>query len=57
MYPTSLLIQTTQAVEMQNQVSLPDYTFELINNKLRIFPIPVYTDHHIWFQYINIQIN
>ena len=55
MYPTSLLIQTTQAVEMQNQVSLPDYTFELINNKLRIFPIPVHNDHHIWFQYIKLQ--
>jgi hypothetical protein len=55
MYPTSLLIQTTQAVEMQNQVSLPDYTFELINNKLRIFPIPVYNDHNIWFQYIKLQ--
>jgi hypothetical protein len=55
MYPTSLLIQTTQAVEMQNQVSLPDYTFELINNKLRIFPIPVEDNHHIWFQYINIE--
>jgi hypothetical protein len=55
MYPTSLLIQTTQAIEMQNQVALPDYTFELINNKLRIFPIPVYTDHSIWFQYIKLQ--
>jgi hypothetical protein len=55
MYPTSLLIQTTQAVEMQNQVSLPDYTFELINNKLRIFPIPIDNDHNIWFQYIKLQ--
>ena len=55
MYPTSLLIQTTQAVEMQNQVSLPDYTFELINNKLRIFPIPVDSNHNIWFQYIKLQ--
>jgi hypothetical protein len=55
MYPTSLLIQTTQAVEIQNQVSLPDYTFELINNKLRIFPIPVDNNHQIWFQYISIQ--
>ena len=55
MYPTSLLIQTTQAVEMQNQVSLPDYTFELINNKLRIFPIPVDDNHNIWFQYIKLQ--
>jgi hypothetical protein len=55
MYPTSLLIQTTQAVEMQNQVSLPDYTFELINNRLRIFPIPTQNDAHIWFQYISIE--
>ena len=54
MYPTSLLIQTTQAVEMQNQVALPAYTFELINNKLRIFPIPVDNGHQIWFQYVKI---
>jgi hypothetical protein len=54
MYPTSLLIQTTQAIEMQNQVALPDYSFELINNKLRIFPIPTHDGHSIWFQYIKI---
>jgi len=52
MYPTSLLVQTTQAVEMQNQVALADYSFELINNKLRIFPIPPYDEGKIWFQYI-----
>ena len=55
MYPTSLLVQTTQAVEMQNQVSLPDFTFELINNKLRIFPIPTRDGDSIWFQYISIE--
>jgi len=55
MYPTSLLIQTTQAVEMQNQVSLADYSFELINNKLRIFPIPPEDGHRIWFQYISLE--
>ena len=55
MYPTSLLIQTTQAVEMQNQVALADYSFELINNKLRIFPIPPLDGAQIWFQYINLQ--
>jgi len=55
MYPTSLLIQTTQAVEMQNQVALADYSFELINNKLRIFPIPTEDGGKIWFQYINIE--
>jgi hypothetical protein len=55
MYPTSLLIQSTQAVEMQNQVALSDYTFELINNKLRIFPIPTENGNRIWFQYLNIE--
>lgn len=55
MYPTSLLVQTTQAIEMQNQVALPDYTFELINNRLRIFPIPTQNGDHIWFQYISIE--
>jgi hypothetical protein len=52
MQPTSLLIQTSQAIEMQNQVALSDYSFELINNKLRIFPIPPEDGHKIWFQYI-----
>jgi hypothetical protein len=55
MYPTSLLVQTTQAVEMQNEISLPDFTFELINNKLRIFPIPTQDGDKIWFQYISIE--
>jgi hypothetical protein len=40
MVPTSLTIQTAQAIEMQNQVTLSNYTFELINNKLRVFPMP-----------------
>jgi hypothetical protein len=40
--PTSLTIQTAQAIEMQNTVIGSNYTFEIINNKLRIFPIPDY---------------
>jgi hypothetical protein len=55
MYPTSLLLQSAQAVEMQNEISLANYSFELINNKLRIFPIPPYNDHKIWFQYISLE--
>lgn len=55
MYPTSLLLQSAQAVEMQNQISLNNYSFELINNKLRIFPIPPYDGGHIWFQYISLE--
>jgi len=55
MYPTSLLLQSMQAVEMQNEIAFNNYSFELINNKLRIFPIPPYSDHHIWFQYISLE--
>jgi hypothetical protein len=55
MYPTSLLIQSAQAVEIQNEVSLANYSFELINNKLRIFPIPDVSNAHIWFQYLSIE--
>jgi hypothetical protein len=55
MYPTSLLLQSAQAVEMQNDISLAGYSFELINNKLRIFPIPPYDGDHIWFQYLSIE--
>ena len=55
MYPTSLLLQSAQAVEMQNEISLAGYTFELINKKLRIFPIPSRDGDHIWFQYLNIE--
>ena len=55
MYPTSLLLQSAQAVEMQNQISLADYTFELINNQLRIFPIPSDDGGKIWFQYLSLK--
>jgi hypothetical protein len=40
--PLSFDMQTIQAIEMSNQVRLSNYTFQLINNKLRIFPIPFF---------------
>ena len=43
MMPLSYDMQTIQAIEMSNQVRLSNYTFQLINNKLRIFPIPNYS--------------
>jgi hypothetical protein len=54
MVPTSLTMQTVQAIEMQNQVVNPNYTFELINNKLRVFPMPGYGSIYSFmsFQYI-----
>ena len=50
-------LQTIQAIEFNDQIRKSQYTFELINNKLRIFPIPNYaitntTEHNLIFQYI-----
>jgi len=54
--PTSLTIQTAQAIEMQNTVVGSNYTFEIINNKLRIFPVPDYGNIYAYlsFQYIKV---
>lgn len=55
MVPTSLTIQAAQAIEMQNTVALSNYSFELINGKLRIFPIPSSNGKtYISFQYIKL---
>jgi hypothetical protein len=58
MMPLSYDMATIQAIEMSQQVRLSNYTFQIINNKLRIFPIP-YDDNgvhggHIWFNYIKL---
>jgi hypothetical protein len=54
--PTSLTVQTAQAIEMQNTVAGPNYSFEIINNKLRIFPMPDYGNiySYLSFQYIKL---
>lgn len=40
-----------QAIEFNDMVRKSAYSFELINNKLRIFPIPTYAQK-LWFEYI-----
>ena len=57
--PLSYDMQTIQAIEMSNQVRQASYSFQLINNKLRIFPVPSAEDvtsdgyrPYLWFQYI-----
>ena len=42
---------TMQAIEMNDKVRKSAYSFELINNKLRLFPIPV-RNATLYFQYI-----
>ena len=55
--PINYDLQTIQAIEFNDQIRKSQYTFELINNKLRIFPIPNYgimntEEHNLIFQYI-----
>tara|TARA_R110000782_G_scaffold42368_1_gene96368 strand:- start:958 stop:2121 length:1164 start_codon:yes stop_codon:yes gene_type:complete len=40
MMPLSFDLQTIQAIEMNETVRRSNYSFELINNRLKIFPIP-----------------
>jgi hypothetical protein len=52
--PLSYNVAAIQQVELGNDILLSAYSFQLINNKLRIFPCPTEGDTgaHYWFQYI-----
>jgi len=54
MMPLSFGLQTIQSIEMNNQVGFSNYTFELVNNQLKVFPIPGTGDDgvNLWFYYI-----
>jgi hypothetical protein len=54
MLPLSYDLQMMQGVEMFRDVLFSQFTFQLINNKLRIFPIPTNADEggQLWFQYM-----
>jgi len=54
--PLSYDIANIQAIEMSNAVRYSNYTFQLINNRLRIFPIPGSDDNgtQLWFNYIKV---
>jgi len=53
--PLSFDMQRIQQIEMNDMVRRSNFTFQLINNKLRIFPIPTNeaTGLKLWFQYLN----
>ena len=40
MMPTSFTMQNIQAIEMQNTVTLSNYTFKIVDNIISVFPIP-----------------
>ena len=59
MAPLNYDLQVIQQIELNQKIRLANYSFEIRNNKLRIFPIPnlsmddgVDTGHKIWFEYI-----
>jgi hypothetical protein len=49
--PISYDMQKIQAIEFNDQIRKSQYTFELVNNRLRIFPIPQGLQH-MRFEYI-----
>jgi len=53
MMPLSFDMQKIQAIEMSDTVRRSQFSFELINNNLRIFPIPQ-QDGHLNIQYIKL---
>lgn len=49
--PINFDLQKIQAIEFNDQIRKSNYSFELINNQLRIFPIPN-RDQKLFFEYI-----
>lgn len=53
MMPLNYDLQTIQAIELNDQIRRSNYSFEIQNNKLRIFPIPDREEAgNLRFQYI-----
>ena len=55
MMPLNYDMQVMQAIELNDQIRRSNYSFEIINNKLKLFPIPKITGNHLWFEYIKKQ--
>ena len=52
MMPLNYDLQTLQAIELNDMVRRSNYSFEIKNNVLRIFPIPNNSDAKMYFEYI-----
>ena len=50
--PLSMDLQMFQAIEMSNTVRRSNYSFEITNNNVRIFPIPTDSLDRLYFHYI-----
>ena len=51
MIPMYADILKIQAIEFNDQIRKSAYSFELVNNKLRIFPSPT-SSYKLWFKYL-----
>jgi hypothetical protein len=52
MMPINYDLQKIQAIEFNDQIRKSQYSFELVNNNLKIFPIPNGNMDSMWVQYI-----
>lgn len=55
MMPVAYDAGVIQGLELSNTIRLSNYTFEIINNNIKIFPIPTDNDVRqgfLWFEYI-----
>ena len=52
MMPLNYDLQTLQAIEMNDMVRRSNYSFEIQNNVLKVFPIPNNSNAKIFFEYI-----
>ena len=58
MMPVAYDAGVIQGIELSNTIRLSAYTFNIINNRLTIFPIPSDNDVRggfLWFEYIKVQ--
>lgn len=52
MMPLSYDLQTIQAIELNDSIRRSNFSFELKNNKVKIFPIPTRNNDRLFFEYI-----
>lgn len=52
--PASYDVLKIQAIEFNDQIRRSSYSFEIVNNKLKLFPIPTVSGGSLWFEYIKL---
>jgi hypothetical protein len=52
--PASFDVLKIQAIEFNDQIRRSAYSFEVVNNKLKLFPIPTVSGGSLWFEYIKL---